>query len=136
MIVLDASVALAWALQEHEHASAVAALEYAAEHGGHVPGNFASEIAHGLLQAERRKRITEADVADILSSILDLPLAVQLPNPHVVVSLARAHGLTAYDAAYLALALQTQLPLATVDATLGEAAKATKCFWKPKATSI
>ena len=40
-----------------------------------------------------------------------------------MVALARAHGLTAYDAAYLELALRTGLPLATLDTRLGSAAR-------------
>ncbi|MHB8433010.1 MAG: type II toxin-antitoxin system VapC family toxin [Candidatus Tyrphobacter sp.] len=132
MIAVDASIALAWALQEREHADAAAALAYVTEHGAYVPGNFHSEIAHALLQAERRRRLSETDVTEALSALLALPLTVELPDPHVIASVARAHGLTCYDASYLALALQAQLPLATVDAGLTAAARAAKCLWKPR----
>jgi predicted nucleic acid-binding protein len=132
VIVIDASIALAWGLREREHADVAAALDYVSEHGAYVPGNFQSEVSHALLQAERKKRIGEADVAQILSDILALSLPVELPDPHVVVAAARAHGLTCYEASYLALALQLHLPLATVDATLGAAAKSAKCAWKPQ----
>jgi len=132
VIVIDASVALAWALQEREHADVAATLDYVSEHGAYIPGNFQSEVANGLLQAERRKRISETDVTEALVNILALPLTVELPDARVMVSTARAHGLTCYDASYLALALQTHLPLATVDAALGAAAKAAKCAWKAK----
>jgi len=37
--------------------------------------------------------------------------------------LARAHGLTGYDAVYLELALRRHLPLVTFDAALAEAAR-------------
>ena len=132
MIVVDASIALAWALQEREHAHVTAALQRAAEQGGFVPGNFQTEVAHALLQAERKKRLTAADVAEALGYILDLPLAVQMPSPYSVVAIAREYGLAGYDAAYLALAIQSQLPLATIDPSLAAAAKAAKCAWKPK----
>ena len=39
------------------------------------------------------------------------------------VVLARAHGLTAYESAYLDLALRTGLPLATLDSQLADAAR-------------
>jgi predicted nucleic acid-binding protein len=39
-------------------------------------------------------------------------------------SLARLHSLSAYDAAYLELALRRNLPLASLDDRLKEAAKA------------
>jgi predicted nucleic acid-binding protein len=40
------------------------------------------------------------------------------------VHLARSHGLSAYDAAYLELAMRRGLPLATLDAKLRSAAVA------------
>ncbi len=40
-----------------------------------------------------------------------------------VLALARAHGLSAYDAAYLELAMREGLPLATEDAALRAAAE-------------
>ncbi|MES0101937.1 hypothetical protein NKK47_34415 [Mesorhizobium sp. M0019] len=39
-----------------------------------------------------------------------------------IIELATAHGLSAYDAAYLALAIETALPLATLDRKLAVAA--------------
>lgn len=130
MIVIDASVALAWVLQEREHPDVAATLEYVSEHGAYVPGNFHSEVANGLLQAERRKHLTDTDVTEVFGNILALPITVELAEPRVIVSNARAHGLTCYDASYLALAMQMHLPLATADATLGAAARAAKCAWK------
>ena len=43
-------------------------------------------------------------------------------NNALILTLAERHRLTAYDAAYLALALEQQLPLATLDRELAEAA--------------
>ena len=40
-----------------------------------------------------------------------------------VLAVAMAHGLTAYDAAYLALAQEHGLPLATLDQKLAQAAR-------------
>ena len=41
----------------------------------------------------------------------------------VVYELAREHGLSVYDASYLDLALREDLPLATLDRRLAEAAR-------------
>ncbi|MFO0825423.1 MAG: type II toxin-antitoxin system VapC family toxin [Gemmataceae bacterium] len=41
-----------------------------------------------------------------------------------ILTLARAHSLTVYNAAYLELSLRLKLPLATIDATLSHAAHA------------
>ena len=45
------------------------------------------------------------------------------PDDRSILTLAERHTLTAYDAAYLALALDRQLPLATLDRKLTEAAE-------------
>ena len=132
MIVVDASMALRWVLAEREQAEATAALDYISTNGGQVPGNFQSEVAHGLLQAERHNRISARDVSVGLSEIAALPLAVQLPDVHVVVATARQYGLTGYDGAYLALALQSSLPLATVDERLRKAARSAGVLWRYK----
>ena len=56
-----------------------------------------------------------------------LPIAVRTADDDLdVLSLARKHVLTAYDAAYLALALAERLPLATLDKRLAQAARAEK----------
>ena len=130
MIVIDASMALRWVLAEELESEAIAARLYVGERGGCVPGNFQTEVAHGLLQAERRKRITASDASAALADIMELALKVELPNPHVIVSSAREYGLTGYDAAYLALALQAGIPIATVDEQLRGAARSARVLWK------
>ncbi|MEO6913361.1 MAG: type II toxin-antitoxin system VapC family toxin [Candidatus Baltobacteraceae bacterium] len=132
MIVIDASVAISWVLGETLSAETTEAQEYVSSNGAYVPGNFHSEVVHALLRAERRGRIAEADVASSLSDILELGLTVELPDPHVVAAVARQHRLTAYDAAYLALALQSNLMLCSLDTTLRKAAKSVKLLWTPQ----
>ena len=126
MIVVDASIVLAWFL---EGGAYDAALAYAGENGAFVPGNFHSEIAHALVRAERRTRISPTDSTRILAEILELPLTTELPDPHLVLSVAREHGLTGYDATYLSLAMESKFPLATADATLRAAAAKLKLLW-------
>ncbi|MCF6370567.1 PIN domain-containing protein [Rhizobium halophilum] len=48
---------------------------------------------------------------------------IALSDDQVILTLAERHSLTAYDAAYLALALERQLPLATLDRKLTKAAQ-------------
>jgi predicted nucleic acid-binding protein len=132
VIVIDASLALRWFLEKDVSVDVSAALDYIAQNGGCVPGNFQSEVAHGLLQAERRQRISTADVSAALSDVLSLDLTVDLPDAHVVVATARDFGLTGYDATYLALATQSGLSLATVDEHLRKAARSAKALWAPR----
>jgi predicted nucleic acid-binding protein len=80
------------------------------------------ECANGLAMAERRGRIDGEGVARAIGLLHRLPLEVDDAAPtHAlddVLSLARAHRLTAYDASYLELALRRGLPLATDDSAV------------------
>ncbi|MGC1380884.1 MAG: type II toxin-antitoxin system VapC family toxin [Candidatus Baltobacteraceae bacterium] len=129
MIVIDASVALAWFLEDP--GPHIAALVYVGERGGVVPGNFQSELVHGLLRAERQKRIGAAEAAEALDALLELSLDVDLPDPKAVMTTAREHGLSGYDASYLALAMQAGVQLATADAVLAKAARRLDLLWRP-----
>lgn len=75
---------------------------------------------------ERRGRITEADVEHFLYGLLDLPIVLDEHSTESlaqdIVSLSRAHQLTAYDAAYLELAMRRGMALASLDRQLDAAA--------------
>lgn len=73
---------------------------------------------------ERRGRITEAETAAFLHALSRFPITVDRSPGEDVLTLARRHGLTACDAAYLELARRDDLPLATLDRQLAAAARA------------
>lgn len=79
------------------------------------------------MQAERRKRIVRAQVATFLRLVEQLPIVVdeEMDNRTLerVLALARAEGLTVYDAAYLDLAMRRGTELATLDKELVRAAR-------------
>ena len=91
-----------------------------------VPGHWSLEVANVLAIAERRKRIAAASIARFLDILGELPIVVDEQTSKRalsdVLALARSHQLTAYDAAYLELALRTGCPLASLDAVLNETA--------------
>jgi predicted nucleic acid-binding protein len=92
-----------------------------------VPILWFYEVGNGLLMAYRRKRITFDQIDGFLTRLKALPIeaAQQLPTELLELpALAQKHGLTNYDAAYLALAMRFRLPLATTDADLRRAAAA------------
>lgn len=127
--VLDASVALAWSLADEDSARAdrfMAGL--AAKDVLCVPALWWSEVANALLVAERRGRLSEADVLRALELFRRLSLETDfVSGPEALWRLraiGREHGLSAYDAAYLELAARRQLGLATLDAALAKAAAA------------
>jgi len=93
-----------------------------------VPPLWHIEVANTLLVGERRKRCTYDDVVQWIAYIVAFPIQVdELHGASVfgnVISLARAYGLSSYDAMYLELAQRRELPLATLDLRLRKAAKA------------
>ena len=123
MIVIDASIVVAWYLDPN-NLSARAAFDALAESDAVVPGNFHTEVAQVLMRAERQQRLTVDDLLRVTEEIATLPLVVELPMFSAIVTIARRHSLSAYDAAYLALAIDYNAPLATLDQQLAEAAGA------------
>ncbi len=77
-----------------------------------------------LIVNERRGRLREADTAVFLRNLGRLPIVVdRAPEEAAVLTLARRHGLTVYDASYLELAERYAAPLATLDTTLAQTAQ-------------
>lgn len=125
-IVTDASVTLPWCLKDERSTYADRVLDVVVADAAIVPGLWLLEMANGLLVAERRGRITRAELVEVEGMLLDLSISTnELTLEHalqVVVNLAREQGLTAYDASYLDLAMREGLPLATQDDDLRAAA--------------
>ena|ERR1700761_7113963 len=125
-LVVDASNVLAWGLPDESSSYAVTVLA-AVEHGiMHVPDLWAYEVANGLVIAARRQRITQADINTFTVAISRLRLRVWHPDILDVLrdgtASATRRGLTAYDGAYVDLALLMGVPLATLDGHMREAA--------------
>ena len=92
--------------------------------GGLVPTIFRHEIRNILLVSERRKRVSPAEIDEILGRVDNLSLRDGGPgHDGDVIALARTHGLTAYDAAYVALAIATASDIATLDKAMANAAR-------------
>lgn len=118
--VVDASVSAAWFLPDEATPETEAALHATATHEVWVPALWLLEVGNLLLSAHRRKRIT-ADKRRELAAIA-ARLRIKVDREPVAIAalddIASTHGLTAYDAAYLELALRRGLPLATLDEAL------------------
>jgi predicted nucleic acid-binding protein len=125
-LVLDTSIAIAWCIKDEADPYADSIARGLAHTRAYVPSIWPLEVSNALLIAERRKRSTEAETAQWTQFLAALPLAIDNPPLPLVftaiVSLGRTHGLTAYDAAYLELALRRGLPIATLDGKLKTAA--------------
>lgn len=90
-----------------------------------APGLLWLEVRNLALTAERRGRMS-AHAGDIMLSAFDrLEIRTDpAEDSEATMGLGRRHGLTAYDAVYLALALRERAALATEDLKLAAAAQA------------
>ena len=120
-VVLDASVVLKWFSAEQRGSFEARALrdEYEA---GQLSVVAPSLLFLELLNVARRRWRWEAEaVAELSETLADLSFEVSEPElPSVALWVSR--GLTAYDAAYVALAEKRELALVTDDATIVEVA--------------
>jgi predicted nucleic acid-binding protein len=128
VFVLDGSVALVWAFEDETDAYADAVLDSLSDAQAAVPSVWPLEVANALLVGERRKRITEAKVAQFLALLQTLPITPDEETVaqawHDILHLARTYNLSVYDASYLELAVRRDLPLASLDDALKAAAAA------------
>jgi predicted nucleic acid-binding protein len=92
-----------------------------------VPALWGFEIANLVWTAQRRGRVTEGQAAEYVRLLNVLPIEVEFePLARVfdsVMSLATRYNITVYDASYLELAIRDNLPLATLDTELANAAQ-------------
>jgi predicted nucleic acid-binding protein len=131
-IVVDCSVAAAWALADERTAWTLAALQAVTVEGATVPSLFWYEIRNILVINERRGRIEPDQSARFLLDVDPLTDVDEGPVETDVLALARTHNLTVYDACYLELASRLGLPLCTLDAQLIDAApRVGVALWQP-----
>lgn len=123
-VVIDASVTMSWCFEDEASDAGDALFARVAESGAVVPALWHYEVANVLAVAARRDRISEASSKRFLSTLDRLALEIVDTPPARLVDLAGRFGLTAYDAAYLDVAMVRAAPLATTDAVLRRAAAA------------
>ena len=124
--VLDVSVTLPWFLQDERSAFTDAILASVGSEEYWVPPIWRVEFPNALLVAERRRRIDRGTRLDALEFAAGLALRLDTlpPDMKAISALAERHGLSAYDASYLELALRQDVGLITLDRELASAASA------------
>jgi predicted nucleic acid-binding protein len=126
-IVIDASVTLAWCFKDELTEVASRLLEQLQTGAAAVPILWHLEVANVLAMSERRRRITAAESAQLITLLGTLDIVVDEETPSRafsrILDLAREERLTAYDAAYLELAMRLGVPLASKDSDLCDAAE-------------
>ena len=128
--IIDATAALPWCFEDKSTPWSDGLLDRLANgERALVPSHFSLEVANALQVAHRRQRLSAGDMRAFLTVIAHLPLdvapAVTTDLWRSALELAEEFRLTAYEAAYLGLAIGNDLPLATADGHLRRAAKAT-----------
>ena len=129
-LVLDASATLAWLLERVdpvEFQLADQILQSIQTSDGLVPPLWFSEVANGVLVAERRAGVSPSTSTSFMAFVDTLPIAedaTRLASTQAqVLTLARAYNLTTYDATYLELVLRTGREFATFDRELADAVR-------------
>jgi len=123
--VLDASLAASWFLPDEASPGTNALLDRLVDEEAAVPSLFRHEMRNLMLLAHRRGRLSRAKLRDVVDELGAAPFRDHGPGDDVeILDLAIRHDLTAYDAAYLDLALRERVPLATLDRKLAVAAHA------------
>jgi len=126
MFVLDTSVAVAWCFEDETSQYSEAVLEILAAGQALVPSIWPLEIVNVLVHAERQKRLTRAGVSRFLGILGGFSITIDTGGTSrafdQILSVARDYRISAYDAAYLELAMHEGLALATLDRDLRRAA--------------
>ena len=126
--VLDASIALSWALNEEPSAASEQAELAVATAPALVPPLWLLEVGNVLAVKERQGRLREGSARLLLGRLLalDIEVATSLTDRRFAtdsLSVALEHQLSTYDANYLLLARIRRVPLATNDRALASAAE-------------
>lgn len=126
-LVIDSSVALAWAYSEETTPAVQFVIGRVTIEGAWVPSLWRLEVANSLEMAVRRGRRSRELLDATLADFSLFPIATDPDTERhawgMTLRLAARRGLTIYDAAYLELASRRSLPLATLDEALRNAAQ-------------
>lgn len=125
-IVLDCSAALALVLPDERSEAVANYLFDHAESDIRVPSLWWYECTNVLLTATRRERLETAEAYSALAALRRIPAGTEpAPTPADAVHLfhlGASHRITAYDAAYLAVATLHGAAILTLDEGLAQSA--------------
>ncbi|MCL2645144.1 MAG: type II toxin-antitoxin system VapC family toxin [Betaproteobacteria bacterium] len=123
--MLDNSVVCGWILENQSTDYSAAIARRLEQERAIVPPLLRLELVNVLRTACKRQVMIASQAQELLAQLFRLPIEVNStsPEPGLLLGLALRYELTAYDAAYLELALRMQLPIATQDEALAEAAR-------------
>ena len=122
-VVVDSSVAASWLLPDEAREPSQELAALIASSGAIAPSLLIYEVRNLLITAVRRQRLSVQLAHSLIDDFRNLPIElVELSSDSEIIELGIKHSLSGYDATFLALAMQTKLPLATYDRKLKAAA--------------
>jgi predicted nucleic acid-binding protein len=116
-VVVDASVAAKWVVEEQHSAKAASLLECETLH---APGHWRAEAVNVLWAKVFRGDLTAADAEERMVVLMRAPVA-DTPVPELMpraFAISVALSVTIYDSLYVALAERRDIPLVTADERL------------------
>lgn len=127
--VLDNSVAMLWLLPQSNPAGigmAERVLDQLTHADAVVPSLWRLEASNVIAKSLRLKKVTQAQASAFIALLDDLNIEIDDQTDrralHDTLDVAWRYGLSAYDAAYLELALRKNMAIATLDEKLAAAA--------------
>jgi predicted nucleic acid-binding protein len=126
LIVVDASIFVAWLLNEPRQLAEQEVWDALVSESALVPVHWPNEVANALRRAVRRNRISLEDIGPTLGELV--PFDIKLSTPPSVQDIealtkdALRLDLSVYDLQYVNLAKAHRLPLATIDTAMRAAA--------------
>ncbi|MGD9814929.1 MAG: type II toxin-antitoxin system VapC family toxin [Hyphomonadaceae bacterium] len=130
MFVIDASAMLSWCFDDEKPRNAETVLRRLAKGGMAAPAHFPLECVNIIRVGERERRLTVQQASAFIALVESLRIEIDAETARRAWSetaeLSRRTGLTAYDAAYLELAIRRQATLVSRDKQLIKAAEANK----------
>ncbi len=124
--VIDASVTMPWFFPDEATPFTEGLLDALGNQAIWAPALWVIACTNVRQSAQRRRRINAHRRSEIAAELGELPVRLDPVTPTFIGldRLAATHGLSAYDAAYLELALRKSLVLVSLDERLIAAAKA------------
>ena len=127
MIVVDASIFVAWLLNEPRRSAEQGVWDTLVSESALVPVHWPNEVANALRRAARRNRISVEEIGPTLQDLASFDIRLSTPpsvqDIEALTKDALRLDLSVYDLQYVNLARTHRLPLATIDAAMRSAAR-------------
>lgn len=119
-MILDTSVVIKWFYEEAETEHALRFFDRVAQHQVRaiIPDLLFYEFANTL---KTKGKVGRPDIEEALRTLHELPWIIVEPNPHFMshaLQVAEQYSISVYDASFVALAFEWDVPLITADERL------------------